>query len=171
MSHPKYLFKKGENFYFRRRIPGLSTIRSPVFLSLGTKSEFFAHTCLSKLTTEFDDMLEAFVFAVDELPENLIARYMTVRLQHAVTDIRRQHRMERCTGRGTATNPTTIEAKKIVLQILLKDGIRKSFPLHLVQQDWSLHQLGAVMDAYIHITNSERHSRHPIAERSFCDTQ
>lgn len=148
MSHPKYLFKKAENFYFRRRIPGLSTILSPVFLSLGTKSEFFAHTCLSKLTMEFDDMLEAFLFAVDELPEDLIARYMTVRLQHAVTDLRRQHRMERCTGRGTATNPTAIEAKKIVLEILLKDGIRKSFPLHLVQQDWNLHQLGAVMDAY-----------------------
>lgn len=148
MSHPKYLFKKGENFYFRRRIPGLSTILSPVFLSLGTKSEFFAHTCLSKLTMEFDDMLEAFIFAVDELPEDLIARYMTVRLQHAVTDIRRQHRMERRTGRGNATNPTSIEAKKIVLEILLKDGIRKSFPLHLVQQDWGLHQLGAVMDAY-----------------------
>lgn len=148
MSHPKYLFKKGENFYFRRRIPGLSTILSPVFLSLGTKSEFFAHTSLSKLTMEFDDMLEAFLFAVDELPEDLIARYMTVRLQHAVTDIRRQHRMERRTGRGTATNPTSIEAKKVVLEILLKDGIRKSFPLHLVQQDWGLHQLGAVMDAY-----------------------
>lgn len=148
MGHQKYLFKKGENFYFRRRIPGLSTITSPVFLSLGTKSEFFAHTYLSKLTMEFDDMLEAFVFAVDELPEDLIARYMTVRLQHAVTDLRRQHRMERRTGRGTATNPRSIEAKKIVLEILLKDGIRKSFPLHLVQQDWGLHQLGAVMDAY-----------------------
>ncbi|KIN61220.1 hypothetical protein Z945_2210 [Sulfitobacter noctilucae] len=81
MVHPKYLFKKGENFYFRRRIPGLSKILSPVFLSLVTKSEFFAHTCLSKLTTEFDDMLEAFVFALDELPKGLIARYMTVRVR------------------------------------------------------------------------------------------
>ncbi len=72
MKHQKYLFKNGENFYFRRRIPGLSTILSPVFLSLGTKSEFFAHTWLLKLTMEFDDMLDVFLFAVDELPENLI---------------------------------------------------------------------------------------------------
>ncbi|MCX7565557.1 hypothetical protein OS189_04280 [Sulfitobacter sp. F26169L] len=104
---------------------------------------------MSKLTMEFDDMLEAFLLAAGELPEDLIARYMPVRLQHAVTNIRRQYRMERRTGRGTATNPTSIEAKKIVLEIFLKDGIRKSFPLHLVQQDWGLHQLGAVMDAYV----------------------
>ena len=53
-------------------------------------------------------MLDAFLFAVDELPEDLIARYMTVRLQHAVTDMRRQYRMERQTGRDNDTNPKAI---------------------------------------------------------------
>jgi hypothetical protein len=148
MGHQKYLFKRSGNFYFRRRIPGLSTILSPVFVSLGTKNESFAFTWLLKLTMEFDDMLDAFLFAVDELPEYLIARYMTVRLQHAVGELRRQHRMERRTGRGCETNPKTIEAKKHALQILLRDGIRKTFPVHLVQKNWSLHQLEAIMNAY-----------------------
>ena len=91
MKNQKYLVQKGGNYYFRRRIPGFSTGTSPLFLSLGTKSEFFAHTWLVTLTMEIDDMLDSFLFVTDELPEKLIAKYMTVRLKQALSDIGALH--------------------------------------------------------------------------------
>ena len=148
MGHQKYLFEKDGIFYFRRRIPGFSTVISPLLLSLGTKSEAFARTWLLKLTMEFDDMLDTFLYALDELPENLIARYMSVRLQHAISDLRRQHRMERMSGRVSRTNPSNLEAQRLALETLLRDGIQKTFPHYRIRPDWTEDELKDVMLAY-----------------------
>ncbi|WP_296427598.1 hypothetical protein, partial [Yoonia sp.] len=148
MRHQKYLFEKDGIFYFRRRIPGFSTVISPLLLSLGTKSEAFARTWLLKLTMEFDDMLDTFLYALDELPENLIARYMSVRLQHAISDLRRQHRMERMSGRVSRTNPSNLEAQRLALETLLRDGIQKTFPHYRIRPDWTEDELKDVMLAY-----------------------
>ena len=145
MGHQKHLFKKGENFYFRRRIPGLSTTFAPVLVSMGTKSENFAHTWLLKLTMEFEDMLDTFLYVPDELPENLIASYTRVRLKHAIMDLRRQHRMERMTGRVSSTLPNNVNAQRLALETLLQDGIQKTFPHDRICPNWTEDELEAVM--------------------------
>jgi hypothetical protein len=145
MGHQKYLFEKDGNFYFRRRIPGFSTVIPPLLLSLGTKSEVLACIWLSKLTIEFEEMLDTFLYALDELPENLIARYMHVRLKHAISDLRRQHRMERMTGRVSRTSPSNLEAQRLALETLLRDGIQKTFPQYRIRPNWTEEKLKQVM--------------------------
>lgn len=148
MGHQKYLFKKSGNFYFRRRVPGFSTLISPLMLSLGTKNEVFAYTCLTNLTVEFEDMLDAFLFPLDELPENLIASYMSVRLGHAISDLRRAHRMERVSGRVRKSSPHSLKAQTLALEILLQDGIQKTFPPYRIRPDWTDEELRDIMLAH-----------------------
>lgn len=148
MNNQKYLVQRGGNYYFRRRIPGFYTTTKALFFSLGTKSETFAHTCSMKLAAEIEDMLDEFVYVLDEIPEELIAGYMSVRLRHAMSDVRRQHRMERMTGRIGQTVPDQLEALRLALEILLRYGIQRVFPLHQVNASWSEQKLERVMNAY-----------------------
>ncbi len=100
MPLSSYLYWQRGQYYFRRRIPKLSTSRSPVLVSLGTKDPNLALTCVGMLTMEFENVLDAFTFVLDEIPEDLLHRYMKVRLTQSVQETRRQRRLEWVLGRS-----------------------------------------------------------------------
>ncbi|SDW98620.1 hypothetical protein [Roseicitreum antarcticum] len=148
MHQQKYVTQQGGRCYFRRRIPGLSTALSPIFVSLGTSDLKFAHTWSWKLTAEFDELLDSFLFMLEELPEEVMAWYMTVCLQQCLSDMRRQHRMERMTGRLGSMSTENRELARIAVETLLADGIRKAFPANRIRPDWSASTLENVMRFY-----------------------
>lgn len=94
MPRSSYLYQQRGQYYFCRRIPELSTSRSPVLVSLGTKDPNFALTCVGKLTMGFENVLDALTFVLGEIPENLLHRYMKVRLTQSIQESRRQRRLE-----------------------------------------------------------------------------
>jgi integrase len=148
MKYPRYLHKQGDRFYFRRRIPGFSTEKCPVLVSLGTKSKSFAYIWLGKLTAEFDEMLEDFILRHDELPESLIARYIGVRLKEAMADVLRKDRLQRSVGRGGTLSAETRECLQTALEVILQDGLRKVFPTHRICPNWTPKFLENVMRLY-----------------------
>ena len=148
MNQQKYITQQGGRFYFRRRIPGLSTVLSPIFVSLGTSDPKFAHTWSWKLTAEFDELLDSFLFVLEELPEKLMARYMTVCLQQCLSDMRRQHRMERMTGRIGSMSSDSRDMTCIAVETLLSDGIRKAFPPSRINPEWPAETLESVLRFY-----------------------
>ncbi|WP_407706272.1 DUF6538 domain-containing protein [Sulfitobacter faviae] len=64
MPLSSYLYHQRGQYYFRRRIPELSTSRSPILVSLGTKDPNLALTCVGTLTMEFENVLDAFAFVL-----------------------------------------------------------------------------------------------------------
>ena len=54
-----YLTKRRGIFFFRRRVPGLSTCLSPVMLSMGTTDRRSAFRLCVQLTAIMDRMLDA----------------------------------------------------------------------------------------------------------------
>lgn len=148
MNQQKYITQQGGRFYFRRRIPGLSTVLSPIFVSLGTSDPKFAHTWSRKLAAEFDELLDSFLFILEELPEEVMARYMTVCLQQCLSDMRRQHRMERMTGRIGLMTSDSRDMIRIAVETLLSDGIRKAFPASRINPEWSAKMLETIMRFY-----------------------
>ncbi|SNR52697.1 DUF6538 domain-containing protein, partial [Puniceibacterium sediminis] len=148
MKQQKYMTRQGGRYYFRRRIPGLSTALSAIFVSLGTSDPKFAHTWSRKLAAEFDELLDSFLFILEELPEEVMARYMTVCLQQCLSDMRRQHRMERMTGRLGSMSPDSRDMIRVAVETLLCDGIRKAFPASRINPEWSAKTLEAIMRFY-----------------------
>lgn len=105
-------------------------------MSLGTSDPKFSHTWSCKLTAEFDELLDSFLFLVEELSEEAVVRYMAVCLQQCLSDMRRQDRMERMTRRLEAMKTENRELARIAVETLLADGIRKAFPANRTFPDW-----------------------------------
>ena len=93
MSHPKYLHTQSNRLYFRRRVPGLSTIFRPALTSLRTKDRNKALIWLRTLTIEFETVFDSFAFLVDPLPDDLLHSYMQLRLKQSVRNLQRESRI------------------------------------------------------------------------------
>jgi hypothetical protein len=148
MNYPKYFYQQNGRFYFRRRIPGLSTVISPVIVSLGTKNLNIAYTWLVKLTVEFDEMLEDFALRHEELPEELVSQYMIVRLKEAMKKFDRTHRLQRFLGRGGSLSKENLVCLQVALETIRQDGLRKAFPTNRICPDWSPKTLRQVLHFY-----------------------
>ncbi|MFG6531116.1 MULTISPECIES: DUF6538 domain-containing protein [unclassified Sulfitobacter] len=140
-----YLYQQRGQYYFRRRIPKLSTSRSPVLVSLGTKDPNLALTCVGMLTMEFENVLDAFTFVLDEIPEELMHRYMKVRLTQSIQKSRRQRRLEWVLGRSGFAAPENRKPLRIALASLLQNGIGKPFPPSQINPEWSSDMLADIM--------------------------
>lgn len=147
MPRQTYLHQQANYFHFRRRIPGLSTYNNLVQVSLGTTDEKLAHNWLRTLISEFDAVLDDFITIFDELPEELIAHYVRVRLRETVRNLRRQQRMERMTGRRPHLDADR-GLRRLVTATLLNGGIEAAFPAHKVDPDWTPDELALVMELY-----------------------
>ena len=146
MPQQNHLYQQRRHFHFRRRIPGLSTFIRPLQVALGTTDEKTAHTWLRTLMTEFDAMLDAFIFILDPLPEELIASYFRARIQLAVNDLRREKRMERMSGRRKA--PATHRVERAVLSALIHDGIDQRLAPAWIDPSWSPDEVEGAVTLY-----------------------
>lgn len=144
----KYLTTRSGRYYFRRRIAGLSTKIRPLTIALGTTDREAAFIWLGRLVVEFDRMLDSFVLVTPELPEDLIARYMEICLRQAVSNMTRQNRLARMTGRVNHDAAWRLEMQKKVATILLEDGLRPEFPPARIDPDWSPDELEVVLRIY-----------------------
>lgn len=144
MTSTQYLARKSNRLYFRRRIPRFSTKKSPVFVSLGTKDENLAHIWIKTLTVEFETMLESFTFVIDEIPEDLLRRYMHIRLQQTVTDLQRQSRLHWVTGRSRGAHENRA-ALQHALDALIDNGPHQPFPASRIDPTWPPEMLADVM--------------------------
>ncbi|MCB5200242.1 hypothetical protein LGQ03_13405 [Loktanella sp. TSTF-M6] len=147
MHQPRYLFRQGRHFHFRRRIPGLSTSIRSVQVALGTTDEKTAHTWSRTLTTEFDAMLNAFTFLIDPLPEALIATYIQTRMQVIIDDLRRELRMERMSGRRTSPHATH-RVQRAVLRALVEDGIAPALEPARIDPSWTADEVQGAVTLY-----------------------
>ncbi|WP_172839366.1 hypothetical protein [Tateyamaria omphalii] len=149
MPSHSYLYQSGRHFHFRRRIPGLSTSIGPVRIALGTTDPKTAHTWLRTLITEFDAVLDDFIFIIDPLPEEVIAHYMRARLLDTINRVRRSQRMEAYAGRRKASHATT-PVQRVVLEALLIDGLNTAFPPVRLDASWSVEDVEAAVSLHAH---------------------
>ena len=98
MINRPYLHRKRNRVYFRRRIPGLSTLIAPVTLALGTTDAALGNIWIGHLSQEFDLMLDQFIFMVPPLPEHLVARYFEDCLAGCLSKLQRGRRLARMPG-------------------------------------------------------------------------
>lgn len=148
MLPPTYLYRQSGRLYFRRRIPGLSTSRAPVLVSLGTTDRIEAHTWSRTLNQEFETVLDSFVFVVDAIPDDLLKVYMQLRLKRSVAELRREARMEWATGRTGAASPNARQSLKYALKALLEAGPHQPFPVFRIDPEWNANTLAEVMRHY-----------------------
>lgn len=161
MPHPNYLYKKSGYFHFRRRIPGLSTCIAPVQVAMGTTDQKTALTWIRTLTTEFETVLDSYLYVSDPIPEDLIAQFMRVRIQLTAERLRRDFRMERMSSRSK----TLVASRPImsaVLDSLLIDGVQGALPASRINPAWSTVELEAAVRLY----DTEVRS---LQSQEFCD--
>ena len=143
-----FLYTQRNRLYFRRRIPTFSTTFAPILISLGTTDENLALKLVEQLVTEFDRMLDGFLFVRPELPAQLVAKYLKHCLTRIVTDFRRQNRMARMTGRISKFDDEYKALYKIVINSLIEDGLRKEMPVVRIDYGWTPDQLQNAMIIY-----------------------
>lgn len=150
MTDQTYLYSQAGRFYFRRRIPKISTYISPVIVSLGVKNRQQALIKSLSLTNEFETVLDAFTYITREIPEALIHRYMQVRLKQSLYEMARHDRMVWVTGRRPASSGAQHETLKYALEALLTEGPYAPFPVEHIRAEWSIDMLKSVMALYDH---------------------
>ncbi|GIT91729.1 hypothetical protein JANAI62_21860 [Jannaschia pagri] len=106
-----------------------------------------AHTWSRTLITEFEAMLDAFLFVIDPLPEELIAHYFDARLKQALDTLRRQSRMERMSERK-GTLAMSVPIQRVVLTSLLTDGLGDALPASRLDATWSSNEVKAAVSVY-----------------------
>lgn len=144
MRSKTYLYRQGRHYHFRRRVPGLSTSIRPVRIALGTTDEKTAHTWARTLIAEFETVLDAFLFVIDPLPEELITQYFDARLKQALDTLRRQSRMERMSERK-GTLAAAVHIQRVVLISLLNDGLGDALPPSRLDAAWSSNEVKAAV--------------------------
>lgn len=148
MAQAKYLFLKNGIYYFRRRISGYQHKTRPVMVSLGSKDTTQALYLVQQLQTEYQKMLNSFIFMHPPLPEELVLSYMTTRLRGFVQDMQRNMRMARMSGRMSDNDAGNLEIHKSVLRAMLTHGMQKSFPAKAIHPDWNKETLETTIRIY-----------------------
>lgn len=132
-----YLTRRRETWFYRRRLPGLSTEKSPVMLSLGTTDRKFALRSCAKLTAHMDRMLDNDLHMT--LPEKEVAAFFKVELRRVLRDLRVERTVEHVDGSMTACKARQNHLKAAILTSMAEDGLSKEMPhARLAQIDPSL---------------------------------
>ena len=126
MTTIPYLSERNGRFYFRRRVPGLSTSIRPVLVSLGTTDRNLGHRSCVQLTAHMDRMLDEDLHI--DLPEAEVTAYFQAELRHCVTKLRKRRMLERMDGTLTASKARRNRLVAQVLHGIVEDGIREEIP-------------------------------------------
>lgn len=148
MTSHRYLYRKGDRLYFRRRIPGLSTALPPLMLSLHMTDRTLGHIWIGSLVQEFDQVLASFVFIQPPLPDQLVVQYFRHCLSRTLASLHRQSRMARMIGRVSEQTDDERPLYDRVLQSLIEDGVRKHLPPKRIDPAWSPAQLECALRIY-----------------------
>ena len=128
----KYLYRQGNRFYFRKRIPGLSPKIGPVVIPLRTTDQRSASILAGRITVEFDRMISSLILLAPTLPEEVVSKYMSISLRQVLPEFHREVRMERMTGRGLQSGAWLRDIHKLAVLTLLEDGVHPTFPPHRI---------------------------------------
>lgn len=126
MTTIPYLSERNGRFYFRRRIPGLSTSVRPVLVSLGTTDRNLGHRSCVQLTAYMDRMLDEDLHI--DLPEAEVTGFFQAELRHCVAKLRQRRMLERMDGSLTAGKARRNHLVAQVLHGMVEDGIREEIP-------------------------------------------
>lgn len=133
----RHIYRQGDRFYFRRRIPGLSPKIGPVVIPLGTTDQRSASMLLGRITVEFDRMISSLILLAPSLPEEVVSKYMTISLRRVLPEFHRKVQMERMTGRGLQDGAWLRDIRKLAVLTLLEDGVHQTFPPHRIDPTWT----------------------------------
>lgn len=148
MTQARYVFCKDGRYYFRRRITGFPQKSKPLMVSLGCKDKQLAYLAAQKLLTEYETMLNAFIYLHPPLPDDLVATYLSVQLRQLVRDMQRDLRQARMIGRASALSVKYLELQRYVLEVMIECGIEKAFPVRRIDPTWSKQDLETVMQIF-----------------------
>lgn len=121
-----YLSQRRGTYYFRRRVPRLSTCFRPVLVSLGTTDRKRGHKFCIQLTAYMERMLDGNLH--NSLPEADVATFFQVELRRYLADLRVERVVERIDGSMTTQKARTNRLEAFVLRSLVEDGLRKEMP-------------------------------------------
>ena len=121
-----YLCQRRGRFYFRRRVPGLSTDFAPIMVSLGTTDR----TSASKLCAQFSALMYRML---DEnlhmsLPDKDVAAFFKAELRRRVQAVRQVRLVERADGSLTDAKVRRNRLTAFVLCGMVEDGLRADMP-------------------------------------------
>ncbi|MGX0977132.1 hypothetical protein ACSSVY_002856 [Roseovarius sp. MBR-51] len=126
MDRTFYLTRRCETWFFRRRVPGLSTEYRPVMLSLGTTDRKLALKCCAKLTAQMDRMLDDDLHMT--LPEAEVTAFFKAELRRVMRDLRIERTIEHVDGSMTTGKARQNHLNAIILSGMAEDGLRKEMP-------------------------------------------
>ena len=132
MHNIPYLTTRRGIFFFRRRIPGLSTGLSPVMLSMGTTDRRLAFRLCVQLTAIMDRMLDAATHI--NLPDAEVTAFFQAELRRELASLRAARVMERMDGSLTAERAVEHRLEAYALRSLVEDGLRDAMPEERLQQ-------------------------------------
>jgi integrase len=121
-----YLTKRRGIFFFRRRVPGLSTCLSPVMLSMGTTDRRSAFRLCVQLTAQMDRMLDTDTHI--NLPDAEVTAFFQAELRRVLASLRAARVMERMDGSLTADRALEHRLEAYALRSLVVDGLRDEMP-------------------------------------------
>ncbi|MCB5198768.1 hypothetical protein LGQ03_05905 [Loktanella sp. TSTF-M6] len=127
-----YLTMRRGIFFFRRRVPGLSTCLSPVMLSMGTTDRRSAFRLCVQLTAIMDRMLDAATHI--NLPDAEVTAFFQAELRRELACLRAARVMERMDGSLTAERAVEHRLEAYALRSLVEDGLRDAMPEERLQQ-------------------------------------
>lgn len=123
MSGIRYLCSRKGRFYFRRRVPGLSTCLAPVMVALGTTDRALGFRLCVQLTAQMDLMLDDDFH--EALSERDVAAFFKAELGAYLARLRDARMVERMDGSLTAETARQNRLEAFVLRGLVEDGLRE----------------------------------------------
>jgi len=127
-----YLTQRRKIYFFRRRVPRLSTGLSPVMVSLGTTDRRSAYRLCMQLTARMDQMLDEKTHIF--LPDADVAAFFKAELRRCVDELRRTRVIEHMDGSLTAERVSRHRLEAFVLRSLNEDGLRDQMPDERISQ-------------------------------------
>lgn len=127
MENTRYLTKRRGIYYFRRRIPELSTYLAPVMLSLGTTDYRAALKSCVQATAHMDRMLDEKVHI--SLPEADVTAFFKAELRSYLASLKEKRFIEHMDGSLTADRVRQHRLQAFALRSLIEDGLREDMPL------------------------------------------
>jgi hypothetical protein len=126
MNDISYLTKRRGIFFFRRRVPGLSTCLRPVIVSLGTTDRKQALRICVGLTAYMDLMLDDDLHI--SLPEADVSAFFKAELRCYLRSLKAKRIVEHVDGSMTSAKARRNNLEAVVLNGLSEDGLRKEIP-------------------------------------------
>ncbi|WP_366140501.1 DUF6538 domain-containing protein [uncultured Tateyamaria sp.] len=121
MNPSPYLCQRRGLFYFRRRIPRLSTYTSAVMVSLGTTDQKSAHRSCVQLTVYMDLMLDE--LADITLSDEALRSFMQGELRAFLQRLLSKRRLQHIDGSLTAAKLRLQQVEAQVLRSIVEHGL------------------------------------------------